>query len=423
MALKAAFEGIGLQSAFESDEIEVIRPVGQPKRSMVGRRPFPILDLRTRSEDAYRAASRDYPFARHRTVLTEAYSTDRPVKDDLVFGTDDAVIFRGGVWQRTAPVLGSVMARTAPEIIHMTRKVAGAARSGVLPRLAGTTAVVQGPGARNYFHWTTEILPRFHALRDYITEDRGGIDRILLFHNGEPPDYARQSIRIFFPDLEPLVEHTTVGMVHLDRCLFFVDARSYLDTGSRMKTTTARLSDDMDSRLALRGGRGTRVIIASRADAPTRCIVNEVALVEALRDIGAECVAFGTLDFEGQMQLMAEARLVIGAHGAGLTNMMFCRAGTAVIEITSTQYIRRCRSYADIAMYRGLPYALAVADQHGENYVIANNRGNDIEIAPEGLAEIRRTALAMLSGEPMTKPLEAVAQPVTSPSPTSAMHP
>jgi capsular polysaccharide biosynthesis protein len=96
------------------------------------------------------------------------------------------------------------------------------------------------------------------------------------------------------------------------------------------------------------------------------------------------------------MRLMAEARLVVGVHGAGLTNAIFCRPGTAMLEITSTQYIRRSRSYADIAMFRGFPYAIAVVDQVGESWVVANNRGNDLEIAPDALPELRRLAETLL---------------------------
>ncbi|WP_375293375.1 DUF563 domain-containing protein [Siccirubricoccus sp. G192] len=133
----------------------------------------------------------------------------------------------------------------------------------------------------------------------------------------------------------------------------------------------------------------------SRADAPTRQIVNEAVLLEAFADLGLERVAFSELPLRRQMEVMAEARFVIGAHGAGLTNTIFCRPGTAVVEINTTQYIRRCRSFADIAMHRGLAYGLAIIDQHGDRPVVERNIGNDMEIAPAALPGLRNLLLRL----------------------------
>jgi capsular polysaccharide biosynthesis protein len=417
VGLKAVFDGVGLKSAFDGDGIEVIRPAWSPDRPTVGRSPLQILDLRTKSEDAYLAASPAHkPWPRHQRFMQVAYAKDPPVKEDVVFRAEEVTLFRTGVWHRGQPVQGSVMARSGDDVAGFNTKVERLAETPNIPRRDGTSAVIQGPGARNYFHWTTEIMPRLYALRDYIQQGHGRIDRILLFY-AKPDAYITDSIRIFFPDLEPLCEYATETMLKLERCLFFVDPRSYVDTGSRFKTTTARFSDELERRLATDRRKANRVIIVSRGDAPTRRLVNEPELTESLKDLGAECIPLGTLDFAGQMALMAEARLLIGAHGAGLTNMMFCRPGCGVIEITSTQYIRRSRSYADIAMYRRMPYALAVVDQHGENWVITKNRGNDLEIAPSGLQRIREVAESFLA----TGPIQA--EPEPEPAPEAAASP
>ena len=41
-----------------------------------------------------------------------------------------------------------------------------------------------------------------------------------------------------------------------------------------------------------------------------------------------------------QVELMSGASIVIGAHGAALSNLLFCPNGAAVIEIFSLDYFR-----------------------------------------------------------------------------------
>jgi capsular polysaccharide biosynthesis protein len=388
-------DSIELTSAFETEGIGTVPIAATPRRQTVGRKPFPIVDLRTRSEEAYLAASGDHSFDRHRRFLDHQYADDVPLKDDPIFVAEQVTLFRGSVWHRGRPVLGSVHAKQTAELARWAGKIAGAESSGKLPRFAGTSAIIQAPGSRNYFHWMTEMMPRLLALRAHLHAG-GRLDRILLFYP-EPAPFIEQSIAFMFADIAPLVELTQTGMCAVERCLFFIDPKHYVDTGSRMKTTTALLMEAVDGMLAARPRGLSRAILISRADAPTRRLVNEALVLEALAEFGLERVALGALDVRGQMELMADARLIVGAHGAGLTNSAFCRPGTAMLEITSTQYIRRCRSFADIAMIRGMPYALAVVDQHGTDYVIRQNRGNDLELAPERAGALRDVAATLLA--------------------------
>ena len=49
-------------------------------------------------------------------------------------------------------------------------------------------------------------------------------------------------------------------------------------------------------------------------------------------------VAMEALNFEEQIRLMGETRVLLAPHGAGLTNMMFCAAGAHVVEIAEPAY-------------------------------------------------------------------------------------
>ena len=57
-----------------------------------------------------------------------------------------------------------------------------------------------------------------------------------------------------------------------------------------------------------------------------------------------------------QVAVVRDARMVVAPHGAGLTNIVFCRPGTTVIELSTGFWWNPCYRY--IASMRGLPYRL-----------------------------------------------------------------
>ena len=72
--------------------------------------------------------------------------------------------------------------------------------------------------------------------------------------------------------------------------------------------------------------------------------------------MGFRIVEAGRLDFAGQIELFAAADIIIGAHGAGLANMVFCAPGTTVIEYMAPRYVFGC--WHNLADRCGLDYHL-----------------------------------------------------------------
>ena len=57
-----------------------------------------------------------------------------------------------------------------------------------------------------------------------------------------------------------------------------------------------------------------------------------------------------------QMALFSQADIIIGPHGAGLANMMWCQDGTSVIEFPLVPYANR--NLGMLAMAAGMDYYL-----------------------------------------------------------------
>ena len=79
-------------------------------------------------------------------------------------------------------------------------------------------------------------------------------------------------------------------------------------------------------------GLGRRIYL-DRRGARARPLLNEDEAVAAMGRLGIEPVRMETLAFAEQMRLMAESDMIVGAYGAGLSNIVFAPTGTRIIEI------------------------------------------------------------------------------------------
>jgi tetratricopeptide (TPR) repeat protein len=111
---------------------------------------------------------------------------------------------------------------------------------------------------------------------------------------------------------------------------------------------------------------GPRILYISRGHAPGRLLTNEAELQSALeRHFGAECVHMEALAFDTQVWLANRAQIIIGPHGAGLTNVCFAEEGVWLVELIPERH--------PVAIFRDL------ADSVGARYVPIAGQVNDLE--------------------------------------------
>lgn len=75
------------------------------------------------------------------------------------------------------------------------------------------------------------------------------------------------------------------------------------------------------------------LLYVSRNESSMRRILNENDLLPGLRDMGFHIISPGKLSLTEQIEAFRNARVVLAPHGAGLTNILFCRPNTTLIEI------------------------------------------------------------------------------------------
>jgi capsular polysaccharide biosynthesis protein len=80
-------------------------------------------------------------------------------------------------------------------------------------------------------------------------------------------------------------------------------------------------------------------VYISRNDSSSRNVINESELTSMLDEYGFKKVELGSMSFAEQVSLFASAKVIIGPHGAGLANLVFCKKGTTVIELFAEDYV------------------------------------------------------------------------------------
>ena len=102
-----------------------------------------------------------------------------------------------------------------------------------------------------------------------------------------------------------------------------------------------------------------RKILVLRPGAVTRRIQNSDELMLNLK--GWETVVLEKMSIREQMKTFAEASHVMAAHGAGLTNLLWCQPGTKVIEIQDKNMLHK-KVYPVLSHHLGLEHKLYLAD-------------------------------------------------------------
>lgn len=98
-----------------------------------------------------------------------------------------------------------------------------------------------------------------------------------------------------------------------------------------------RLALSLVDRVSPAPGGPTKIYV-KRAATDRRVMVNQDALIAALSRRGYTCIDPSDYSYAEQIALFAHADIIVGAHGAGLTNGYFAKPGTRLIELLPGEF-------------------------------------------------------------------------------------
>jgi capsular polysaccharide biosynthesis protein len=241
-------------------------------------------------------------------------------------------------------------------------------------------------GFGNYYHWMTQALPAIDwSLRNIASHNlKLALRKLgpwqeetlrLLGHGDVPRITLDESKQYFFPQL------------HYSDFLY---GKTAFGVSIAANETYARLYEagwDGDTSPA------SEVIYVARSDSGQRAMLNEPEMIEALAREDVRIVVPGEHSVREQAAIFNRASIVIGAHGAGLTNIVFCRPGAIVYEIMPSFYINPC--FRRLAQAAGLTYYADIFEGGGEGFVHDIPWHCGLSAVLDRLREFRRGAVPL----------------------------
>lgn len=212
-----------------------------------------------------------------------------------------------------------------------------------LQSIAGRVVVLAGLTDGMYFHWMLEVLPKLDLLQRAMAVHSPAasvwdqIDAVIL--SASLP-FQQETLRQLGVPASKILDWTGA---EAGDCYLQAD-RLIVPSFPARPAWTPRWVCEFLRRSFLPASpqnHGLRLYL-SRQKAANRRIINEAEVEDILTDYGFQTVYLEALSVAEQAALLAQAERVVAVHGSGLTNLVFCRPGTQVLELFAPDFVYPC---------------------------------------------------------------------------------
>ncbi|MGL5509476.1 MAG: glycosyltransferase family 61 protein, partial [Microcoleaceae cyanobacterium] len=206
-------------------------------------------------------------------------------------------------------------------------------------KIKGKVAVITGLSANVYFHWFVDILPRFFILKEQ-GDDWQSIDYFLI--NSYQASFQRETLQILGIPPEKILESDRYSYIQAEELIVpkFAGDLGWLSRKSLMALRQTFLPAINQLAVNQFNKQLPKRIYLSRQGAKHRNVLNEEAVVNMLCQYGFTILNLENFSVLEQIEIFAQAEIIVGPHGSALTNIIFCTAGTKIVEFISPVYMR-----------------------------------------------------------------------------------
>lgn len=216
--------------------------------------------------------------------------------------------------------------------------------------------------SKGYFHWMTDVLPKLISLPEKYRS------HILLLPKAyEELAFIQESLqrlnfdKIYYFENDEVIKATELIIPGI-----------LAQTGNYNDRIMNVLRKQILGSFNIRAKKTARVFVLRNKNI-SRKIINEIEIVELVKKYGFTVICFEELTWNEQVELMSSCSMLIGIHGAGLTNILFMPLGSSVLELRRKDDTHN-NCYFSLASALELKYFYQLCEVDNENIV---TQGND----------------------------------------------
>ena len=194
--------------------------------------------------------------------------------------------------------------------------------------------MVQGVSAtNNYFHWMFDILPRLQLIKKVIN-----IKNINYFYFPELKKWQKDTLSILKIPKNKFIDSKKYRHIEADLVLatshpWYTKGHMVAESKSLSAWTINWVSKTF-LKFKKKNYCNKKIFIDRSESVYNYCqIINNDAVKDYLKNLGFSIHKTGQMSFFEQIYLFNNAKIIVGAHGAAFTNLVFCKPKTKIIEI------------------------------------------------------------------------------------------
>lgn len=219
--------------------------------------------------------------------------------------------------------------------------------------------------ARNYSHWTEECLAQIQGIRHYKAETG---ERPTLLIPPNPPDFVPASLEYFgFESSE--YRELDADRLHVERMVLPSVRRFWSSTSEdylRDPYGIQWVREAVFDRLSPPSDTPSKLLVSREQDAAVRRITNWNEVETALHERGFETVVLTEHGFVEQKELFYDTDIIVGTHGAGLTELIYAE-DAAVVEMFGSYVVP---PYYEMSQAVGHRYAFMQCEPRGDDIYV-----------------------------------------------------
>ncbi|MDR7240803.1 glycosyltransferase family 61 protein [Neobacillus drentensis] len=179
----------------------------------------------------------------------------------------------------------------------------------------------------NYYHWLFDVVARFDLL------ERSGLDIDYYIMNPRAYAFQFETLRQLGIPENKIIENHSRLHIQAEKLVLTSQPAMLPEWACQY------LKRVLKEQQRIEVNKEYQKVYITRSNAARRRVVNEEELIQLLKRKGFTIVILEKLKLWEQIEVFSSADIIIGPHGAGLTNLLFVRPGTKMIELFSPAYV------------------------------------------------------------------------------------